>query len=349
MATPLLASRDPALIETVLAAAAAAQVVPTVARDIESLRRHWSSASVVLVGVDQAATVVGLGLPIRRGVHLCGPDAQALTAWSVPLDAPVLVLPDQTGFLSSLLLGRDDVGVAGAQMLRVVGGSGGVGATTLAAGLAQRAHRRGLAVALVELDPWGGGIDIVFGAERAAGWRWPDLASATGHIGDLRGQLPNVSGVDLVPVGRPRGAPGNRTGPAVPGLPRTEAVNAVLASLGRSHDLVVLDAGAHPEPGRPLSARNVLVVAAEVKAVVAARARMTNLALEDVVVAVRSGPGRSLRPDLVAETLGVPVCGAVPHDRTLPIGLEAGEPPGLGRRRFARACDRILAEVLVDD
>ena len=62
-----------------------------------------------------------------------------------------------------------------------------------------------------------------------------------GHIDDLHGSLPNVSGVDLVSVGRPR-ASGDPPGRAASGLPRPEAVTAVLASLGRSHDLIVLDA-----------------------------------------------------------------------------------------------------------
>lgn len=337
MPIPLLVSRDPALIETVLATAAAAQVAVDVARDTESLRRHWLGASVVLIGADQAATVVGLGLPTRRGVHLCGPDAQALLAWSVPLDAPVMVLPDQTGFLSSLLAGRDQLGVERANLLRVVGGSGGVGATALAAGLAQRAHRRGLSAALVELDAHGGGIDLLFGAEQAVGWRWPDLASAAGHIGDLSGRLPNVSGVDLVAIGRP-GVGGG-------GLPRIEAVQAVIASLSRSHDLVVLDAGAHPAPGLVNRAQGLLVVAAEVKAVVAARSKVAGYGLDDALVAVRTGPRRRLEADLIGETLGLGVAGVVPHDASVPLGLEAGKPPGLGGRH-AKACDRLLDVVL---
>ncbi|NLH70169.1 MAG: hypothetical protein GX454_08320 [Brooklawnia sp.] len=346
MAISMLVSRDAALIETVLAAAAAAQVGVVVARDTETLRRNWVSAPIVLVGADMAATVVGLGLPARRGVHLCGPEAAALLSWSVPLDAPVMVLPDQTGFVSSLLVGRDELGAGGATLLRVVGGSGGVGATTLACGLAQRGHRQGLQVALVELDPCGGGIDLVFGAEQAKGWRWPDLASAAGHIGDLHGQLPNVSGVDLVSTGRSRTSNQQRS-PASAGLPQAEAVQAVLASLSRSHDLVVLDAGAHPDPGVGThNAQTLVVVAAEVKAVVATRLKVAAQTLDGAMAVVRTGPGRRLDAALVGETIGLPVLGVVPHDGSLPLALESGTPPGLGGRRFAKACDRLLDGLL---
>ncbi len=329
-----------------MAAAAAVQVEPEVARDTETLRRNWLRASVVLIGADQASSVAGLGLPPRRKVHLCGPDAAVLMSWSVPLDAPVMVLPQQTGFVSSLLAGIDEVPDDASVVLRVIGGSGGVGATTLAAGLAQRAAKQQLRVAVTELDATGGGLDLVFGAGQAPGWRWPDRASAAGHIGDLSGQLPNVSGVDLISTGHPRLNDGRRRGP---GLPSSEAVNAAVASLVRSHDLVILDAGSHPDGAVMPRAVDLLVVAAEVKAVMAARSKVADWGLDDAVVVLRTGPGRRLDGAMVAETLGLPMIGAVPHDPALPGCLETGTPPGLRRGRFARACDRLLDELMPDD
>ena len=43
---------------------------------------------------------------------------------------------------------------------------------------------------LIDADPRSGGLDLLLGAERTAGWRWPRLATARGHLGDLTGQLP---------------------------------------------------------------------------------------------------------------------------------------------------------------
>ena len=86
---------------------------------------------------------------------------------------------------------------------RVIGGSGGVGASTWrpawpsprpVQGRAQHAGRRRSAT--------GGGIDLLLGAERVDGWRWPRLAGARGHLGDLAGQLPTVDGVDVLAMAR---------------------------------------------------------------------------------------------------------------------------------------------------
>jgi hypothetical protein len=59
----------------------------------------------------------------------------------------------------------------------VVGGSGGVGASTFAAAIALGASQvvRGPAV-LIDLDPVGGGIDALLGMHSSPGFRWSDLS-----------------------------------------------------------------------------------------------------------------------------------------------------------------------------
>ena len=345
---PLVISREPRLCEAASAAAAACGVPLKVVRDSSGVRALWREASVVVIGVDSAAMVVGLGLPQRQGVHLVGDDLAQLAVWSVPLDASVLSLAGEGGYLTALISGDEDALGGRARVLRVVGGSGGVGASTLAAALAQRAANRGLGVALVELDACGGGIDLMYGAERAPGWRWHDLAAASGHLGSLQGHLPNVSGVDLLAIGR---ASGERDGAggSVPTLPGAEAVRAVVASLRRSHDLVVLDSGADPGGADRSQAQTLLLVAAEVRAVVAARSRAAFLGLQDASVLVRTGPGRRLDPLLVADTLGMPLVGVIGTDGGLPLALESGDPPGRGRGRYGRQVDALLQVVLGDE
>ena len=53
---------------------------------------------------------------------------------------------------------------------------------------------------LVDLDPLGGGLDLLLGAERLAGLRWPDLAGARGRLGGgmLRDALPRLDGLSLL-------------------------------------------------------------------------------------------------------------------------------------------------------
>lgn len=334
----LVITRDAQLSGAVEAAAAAASVLPLTTGEAGQIRRHWHEANLVLVGADLASLVIGLALPVRDGVHLIGTDTSQLIAWSVPLGAPTLLLPQQSGFLTSLLDRCDVAAAPSASSLRVVGGSGGVGATTLAAALAQRAAACGQRSALVELDRFGGGVDLLFGAEDEPGWRWADLSSAAGHVGDLGGQLPNVSGVDLVSLGHLD---------AASTLPALDAIRAVVGSLQRSHDVVIMDAGCASDGLLSVSARTLVVVAAQVRAVLSARCRIAELGLQDAELVVRTGPGWKVDPDLIAQTIGMPVAALIPHDGSWQSGAATGDPPGRSSRsKTGRACNQLLDSLL---
>jgi secretion/DNA translocation related CpaE-like protein len=273
-----------------------------------------------------------MGLPDGLELQLVGTTPDALLAWSTPLNAPTVLLPQQQGFLTALLADEAATGHQ-ARMLRIFGGSGGVGASTLAAGLAVRAAKQGLKVALVEADSGGGGVDLLFSAEQEPGWRWDKLASARGHIGELSGRLPQLLGVDLVAASGTAGAT------VVP----DEALRAVLASLRRSHDLVVIDQGrSSVREGHPVA-----VVAAEVRGLAAAKARLNDLgAGVTAKVVLRSGPGWRLTPGLAAEVLGMPVLGKFHHYKRLPYDAEVGDPPGRARGALAANLDQLLRALL---
>src|SRR5665648_314116 len=95
-------------------------------------------------------------------------------------------------------------GGAMAREVTVVGAAGGVGASTLAALLARRRAADGARVALVDLDPGRGGIEVLLGIEAQAGARWSDLAQVRGTLagGDLDGLLPRWHGVDVLSTDR---------------------------------------------------------------------------------------------------------------------------------------------------
>ena len=80
------------------------------------------------------------------------------------------------------------------------GRSGGAGASTLAAALAQHARDAGSRAVLVDLDPLGGGLDLMLGAETATGARWDELAGITGRVDDrvLLDALPSADGLPLL-------------------------------------------------------------------------------------------------------------------------------------------------------
>lgn len=330
---PLLISRDRALTEIVESVSAAAQIDLDLARDVEVIRAAWRAARVVLVGGDMAATVLGMALPPRSAVYCCAVEAQDAVAWSVPLGAAVLVLPQHSGFLATVISGQDTL-PATSMTVRVVGGSGGLGASTLAAALALRAATHSIRAALVELDWCAGGADVLVGIERQSGWRWPDLAAATGHLGDLTQHLPSLCGVNVLATGRD------------PTEPSASAVAAVLASLGRSHELVILDSGTATEPLHPVDA-DVVVVGGEVRQVLAARARLATWGLTHPHVVLRSHPG-SLAPALVADALDQPVAAVLPTDRRLAADLRSGVPPHRSRR-MARVCEQVLSRIGVID
>ena len=323
--------------DSILAAVAAQELEAEVATDLEAVAQAWRTAVTVLVADDQAERLAGRALPHREGVFVVGPRAELLSSWSAPLSAQVIPLPHGAAWLGAVL--ADGSSRARAPVVAVIGGSGGAGASTLAAALAQQAAARGGGAALVDVDPLGGGIDLVLGAERAGGWRWPRLSSAEGHLGDLRSYLPVVDQVSVVSMAR---------GPALD-LAR-EPMAAIVTSLRTWHSLVVLDPGRTLVPAAReavrLSSRQILVVQAGVRGVAAARQALAVYDLRGVEVVLRKVRG-GLPSGLVAEALGLPVAAELPTEPGLAGAAERGDPPSRAvRRGYRKVLDDLLDRLL---
>ncbi|MCC6496298.1 MAG: hypothetical protein IT193_08565 [Propionibacteriaceae bacterium] len=323
--------------DLILSAVAAHELGAAVVTDLEQVAGPWRDAAVVLVADDQARRLAGRALPHRDGVFLVGTDVGTLSAWSTPLSARVIPLPEGAAWLATVLV--EGSSRARSPVVVVLGGSGGVGASTLAAALAQLGADRPQGAALVDVDPLGGGIDLLLGAEQTRGWRWPRLNGAEGQLGDLRAHLPVVDRVSVVSMAR---------GPALD-LAR-EPLAAVVAGLRSWHSLVVLDAGRSLGPAAReavrLSTRQLLVVASGIRGVAAARQTVAALGLESPELVLRRAPG-GLPPDLVAEAVGYPVLARLPEEKALAAAAERGEPPARGsRRRYRRVVARLLAELV---
>nr|WP_255622671.1 septum site-determining protein Ssd [Tessaracoccus sp. OS52] len=325
----LLGTRDPALTEAVLATAVALGVQVEVVQDRDELRRGWAAAPVRLLGSDMAARAAVLER--LAGTYVVGVADQSLLAASAQLRAPALALPDATAELADVLAGHLQ-GESGGLLLAVVGASGGLGVSSLVVGLATVAAAAGTRSAAVELAECGGGLDLLFGAETREGLRWDGLGQAQGQLGDLDGHLLSTDGVDVLALDRRR-----------PAHPDAAAVAAVLGSLARTHGAVFIDAGSAGNARLDAhGTQTLLVVGADVASVASARMVVERRGLESARLVVRSGPGRTLPAEAVAESLGMGLLGEVRHDKALlRLAQSGGSVASAQARRFRRDAQRL--------
>ncbi|WP_425308033.1 septum site-determining protein Ssd [Ammonicoccus fulvus] len=320
----------------VLAAAAAAGTDIRVCADAVELSA-LPTPGILLVGADQVAAVARSSVVGRATVHLVGGagDQARLCEWSAALGATVLVLPDGLRWLAAALSGAREG--RGATVVAVVGASGGLGTSTLAAGLAWAAAERGLRSAFVDLDAGGGGADLIFGLERQPGWRWPGLTAADGFLGDLHEHLPHADGLAVVSHDRRDATP----------VPVTAAV-AVVRSLGRSHDVVIIDAGARPGTTELAAIRaadgGLLVCSAEVRGLAAATRQLQQIDAHLPMAVVLSRLRQSSDGVAAVErTLGLSVAASLPADKGIAAGADRGDPPGRNAGRAWRTrCGELL-------
>lgn len=342
--TVLIATTDDRLLDDLLRLAAAAGVTPQVESDLTGVRRHWQAASLVLVGSDLAGRVAS-AQPVRRtGVVLVGADLDDAgiyqSAVAVGADQ-VVVLPDGEKQLSDRLAdsAEEDGSRSNAVTIAVVGGCGGAGASTLAAALAMSGTRRGLRSLLIDADPLGGGIDMVFGGEQGPGLRWPQLAATSGRVsaGALRSALPSFDSLAVLSWDRDD----------LIRIP-PEAMRSVLGAAQRSSDLVVVDLpryggeAADEVLSRLTSA--VLLVPREVRACAAATRVAARLSLAgiDLRVVARESISGSLRAADIATHLGVASTAELRHDKDLARQIEAGRFMPQPRSPLGRTCAALL-------
>ena len=336
----VVVTADEELLDQVLAVGAAAGVEFEVLSDAGAARSLWAVASAVVVGVDQAAAVAQMLLPRRAEAYVVGlDDARDLVhAWSVPLGAAVVLLPSGVSWLTGAIADAVGSRVGSGRLLAVVGASGGAGTSTFAAGLAIVAAQHDQRCLLIDADPFGGGIDLLVGAERAPGWRWPRLMAARGHLGGLAGQLPQVDGVDVLSMARNEWSE-----------PGAEAMKAVLLSATRSHDLVVVDLPRQlgSAGGEVVRRADIMVMTAvaDLRGIAAGVGVLSHLGDAGAVagLVVRVPRPRTVSAETVAEGLGLPLLARMNEDAVLRVAAERGDPPGRASRSgMTKACQTVL-------
>lgn len=339
MNAPLFLTKDPDLRDALARLAAAAGVTPQTVTDPESALRHWSSASIVLVGAELAAEVAAWAPPRRSGLHLVGHDHLPDHAFrdAVALGADnVAELPRSDAWLLEVLADAAEGPARAGLTVGVVGGSGGAGATTFACALAEVAGRHRTAC-LIDLDAFGPGADRVLGMDHLDGVRWDSLQQTTGRLSAraLRDALPRRRDVSVLTWSPGPQAP-------VPAFAAREA----LAAAVRGHDLVVLDlprAGGDVADELMARCHHLVVVVRNDLPGLGAAARF-------VAHAGRSGPvavvlrGAGAPASEVARVVGAPVLAEMADQRGLGEAVDLGLGPVRARRGvLARAAEEALA------
>ncbi len=341
--TVLIVTADDRLLDDLLRLAAAAGVTPQVESDPTAVRRHWQAAPLVLVGSDLSGKIAR-AQPVRRtGVVVVGNDLDDAGIYqaAVAIGADqVVVLPDgEAGLADRLADSVDEDGSGSAVTVGVVGGCGGAGASTLAAALAICATRRRLRTMLIDGDPLGGGIDMLFGGEHGTGMRWPQLAGTTGRVSAtaLRSALPDYDDLSVLSWDREDLV-------TVP----PEAMRSVLGAAQRSCDLVVVDlpryGGEAADEVLARATSTVLLVPRDVRASAAAArvAGRLSLAGSDIRVVARDSTAGSLKPADVAAHLGLPLTAQLHLDKDLDDQIESGRIEPHPRSHLGRTCAALL-------
>ncbi|GLV51457.1 septum formation initiator [Thermobispora bispora] len=343
MQQPLAITHDQELLDDLLRMAAAAGVELDVARSAAQARPYWNHAPLVIVGGDIAGDLAAAGLPHRDRVLIVTRETADVDTWRtcVALGAQaVWELPEAERILVEELGEAADPPTRAGDVVCVVGGKGGAGATVLAAALAVTASRAGLRTLLIDADPLGGGIDVVLGQEEATGARWPDFVGREGRVGfaALQDALPTFG--ELTVLSWHRGEPAE--------IPR-QAMRAVLDAGRRGCDLVVVDLPRHlgegGEEALPRAARTLLVVPAEVRGALAAAQTLAVLRrhTSELYAVLRQG---SLDPDVVGASLDIPCAGVLPELSGLTETLDRGDPLPLGRAPLGGFCTTLLRTLM---
>ena len=234
-----------------------------------------------------------------------------------------------------------------AHIIGVVGGSGGVGASVLAAAIAVRAAQCGLRPVCLDGDRLGGGLDVTLGVEQEKGVRWPDLSGARGCIdgpGLLR-RLPSVDGVHVLSFDRARDVP-----------LAAEVVGEVLRALSEVADVVVVDL---PRPDHeifaalaPLVDAMVLLAGSGIRDLAGASAIAGHLieACPAVWLCLRTSGKGTHFADTVAAALDLPLLTVVHEEPSLAADVLHGIPPGSSATRaLATAAELVLSRCVAGE
>ena len=341
-ATTLSVLDDPLLADSVDRVAAAAGV-PVLRRDTAGAR-SWSGASAIILDERCAQRCLREGMPRRDGVFLVGLQEPSATTWEVAIQLGaqgVFILPDQerelVQRLSEAAESRFAVVPLRGRTIAVIAGRGGAGASVFSVALARCADE----ALLIDLDFYGGGIDLLLGAENVPGLRWPDLRLEDGRLAwaAVRQALPGVDGVRMLS--------GSRAFHEI----EQPALGAVLESGLRGGATVICDV---PRQLTPLSAHALqtadlvaVITSCDVRGIVATAslAGVLRTVNQNIGLVVRGPAPGGLRAVDAAQAAALPLIAAMRPEPGLDQHLEAGGWRLRRRSPLVTAARTVLAAV----
>lgn len=342
----LVVTEDDAIARPAQRVVAAAGLNPVRCAPAEAVTR-WRDVDAVLLGVDCLDRLLQEDPLRRKDVYVVAADEIPHTAWRSCVALGVedaLTFAESEGWLvDRLTLGTGETRAG--LTIRVIGATGGCGASVTAAGLALASGEQGAVV--LDTDLCSGWIDLLLGLE-PDGLGWGELSNLRGRVGGdaLQTSIPSRGGISLIAAARDRPRQD---------LPAEALRSAVLAASGLG-SLVVIDD--HVSSGLRTSTAQladitVLVTSSDLHGGLAARA-----ALDAVRGAATTREARVARPILVAAR--TPRGAALPTKTFAELTEPAAgicwlrEVPGVIRRvsrgragltardRFVRDCDVLL-------
>ncbi|WP_425455309.1 septum site-determining protein Ssd [Allorhizocola rhizosphaerae] len=344
---------DPEMLDDLLRIVAAVGAEADVAPDLAAARRIYGKAPLVLIGADIEAEDLRRAPPKRGGVVVVSRVHNDEAGWNLVYDVGaehVIQLPTGELWLKERLTRALRAEPEGGKVVAVVGGRGGAGASVLAAALSVTAVREGRRTLLVDADPFGGGIDLLFGWEQEHGLRWPQLAEAGGRIDSdtLVGALPNRGDLVLLSCDRTDDGEGDRSPRLLP-----DVMQVVLSAGRAGRDLVVVDLPRHLDDAAECALRaadHALMVVTPGLRSTSAAARVAGAVMshrDQLSIVLREPVSGRRRAAEVAKVLGLPLAGRVRTEPRLAAAMENGLPPGASpESNLAMLCARLLRESL---
>ncbi|MBA3340024.1 MAG: hypothetical protein H0T54_09845 [Geodermatophilaceae bacterium] len=344
----LFVGAESELRDEVLRLAASTGITAQTVVATELVEALWPGPDLVLIDALCADLVSTTALSRRSGVLIVTSSRPGVDVWSAAVTIGVeQVLELPTGRTSLAERFSDVAGGSGplGPLVAVIGGCGGVGASTLAVALALSAVRTNARPVLLGTDPWDGGIDLALGAEDVPGPRWPDLAGVSGRLSSpaILDGLPCAHEVRFLSSSRRRPA-------RVP----LQTLSAVVTAARRTGGAVIVDLPRGSDESASWLGRiadlGLVVCPATITGAMASRSLVTELgwtaATSGIVVRVEFG--RDIDDDSLSAAVGLPVLARIRQDPRLHGHLQRGEPPGLRpRSSLAKSCGalwRLAAE-----